>query len=280
MIKVYFPQGCYGTYLAKCIYNYTDLRTEPFEKFTFDVSGSSHNFWSKKRQLYSKITYGHFDSPECNVNAEHVVVVYANPNHLLDYYNNQFCKVQYADLINWIGLQLSAEEAQLKLSTKWHYHGGLDEHVPRWIMREWCSFWISDLLQTIYDPANYSSFNSTVNLDAQNIFDNFVNTFQNVVSKLKLSIMIDVDIIHSQHLEFLSLQKYHASQFRCHQYLNNLLADRDGEIVVNTIFDEAYLQHLLRQNHLEIQCDGLNQFPSTIQQLKAIIYETSNHTNT
>lgn len=280
MIKVYFPHGCYGTYLSQCIYNYTNLRIEPFVEFTFDASGSSHYFWSKKQELYPIITYGHIDSPECDVEADYTVLIRACSSHILDYYNNHFSKAQLGNLIGYIRKHMSPEEVEHKLNTQWNYSGKLDEHVPHWIMREWCSFWISDVCQVTYDPAKYENVNATVELFTQDIFDNFFNTFQNIVSKCNLTVTVDSTTILNQHNKFLELQKFHHSQFRCHQYLFNLLSGRDGEIVVNSIFDEAYLQYLLRQNHLEIQCHGLNEFPSTIQQLKAITYETSNHTNT
>jgi hypothetical protein len=280
MIKVYFPHGCYGTYLSQCIYNYTDLRTEPFEGLALNTDGSSHQFWSKKKALYPIITYGHIDSPECNIDADYTVLIRACSNHTLDYYNNQFYKAKLGNLLSYIREQLSEEEAEHKLSTQWNYHGKLDEHVPLWIMREWCSFWISDVCRVMYDPTKYSNVNATVELDTQDIFDNFINSFKNIVSKLNLTTTIDITTIRNQHSKFLSLQQFHNSQNRVHQYLYNLLSGCNGKIVINSIFDEAYLQHLLRQNYLEIQCDGLNEFPSTIQQLRAITYETSNHTNT
>ena len=280
MIKVYFPHGCYGTYLAQCIYNYTNLRTEPFEGLAFNNNGSSHQFWSKKKELYPIITYGHIDSPECNIEADYTVLIRACSNHTLDYYNNQFYKTKLGNLLGYIREQCSDEEAEHKLSTQWNYHGKLDEHVPRWIIREWCSFWISDVCRVMYDPTKYLNVTATVELDTQDIFDNFINSFKNIVSKLNLTTTIDITTIRNQHSKFLSLQQFHNSQNRVHQYLYNLISGRNGEIVVNSIFDEAYLQHLLRQNYLEIKCHELNEFPSTIQQLRAITYEKMHHTNT
>ena len=280
MIKVYFPHGCYGTYLSQCIYNYTNLRTETFEKFIFDATGSSHHFWSKKEELYPIITYGHIDSPECDVEADHTVLIRADSHHILDYYNNHFCKAQLGNLIGYIYKNMSADEVAHKLKVQWNYHGKLDEHVPHWIMREWCSFWITEACKVTYDTTKYLTVTPTVELFTQEIFDNFINCFDNIVSKCALTITVDTNTIHNQHREFLSRQRFHNSQVRCHQYLFDLLAGHDGEIIVNSIFDEAYMQHLLRQNCLEIQCDGLNEFPRTIQQLRLITYEASNYTNT
>lgn len=280
MIKVYFPHGCYGTYLSQCIYNYTNLRTEPFEGLAFNNDGSSHQFWSKKKELYPIITYGHIDSPECNIEADYTVLIRACSNHVLDYYNNHFAKASNGNWVKHIQKWMSQDKVHHKIHTQWNYHSNLNEQIPPWVLREWCSFWISDVCQVTYDPTKYLKVTATVELFTQDIFDNFLNSFQNIVSKLNLTITVDSTIIQNQHSKFLALQKFHNSQNRCHQYLFNLLSGHDGEIVVNSIFDEAYMQHLLRQNHLEIQCDGLNEFPSTIQQLKAITYETSNHTNT
>ena len=66
----------------------------------------------------------------------------------------------------------------------------------------------------------------------------------------------------------------HNIQIRCQQYVSDLLNGVDSKIVLHSIFDEAYIQQLLRKHNLEIRCDGLNVFPDTTQQLKTLTYET------
>jgi hypothetical protein len=240
----------------------------------FSDNGSSHQFWSKKKQLSTVIRYGHIDDTALNVDCEQVVVVVPCQDHGLDYYNNQFFKTQSDHLIGYILYQMSQDEASYKLKTHWGYTGKFDDTVPRWIMREWCSFWISDVLDQSYNSGEYNKIPATAQISTQDIFENWPQSFSQLALSLNLVVTVSIDTIKKQHENFLQVQKSHNIQFKCHQYVSDLLNNVDNELVLNSIFDEAYIQHLLRQHNLEIRCDGLDVFPSTTQQLKTLTYET------
>ena len=272
MIKVYFPQGCYGTYLARCIYNYTNLRTEPFEEFAFNDDGSSHQFWSKKEALLPIIQYGHINTLDLSIHADQVVVVVPCQEHRLDYYNNHFFKREREQLIDYILIQLPKEEAVYKLKTHWGYTGEFDITVPRWIMREWCSFWITDVLDYSYNSDAYSKINSTVRLSTQDIFENWMESFAQLALRLNLDLTVDANTIQKQHEQFLKLQKFHNIQLRCNQYVDDVINGVDSSATLYSIFDEAYIQQLLRQHNIEIRCNELDVFPTTTQQLRTLMY--------
>ena len=272
MIKVYFPHGCYGTYLSQCIYNYTNLRTEPFERLIFDTNGSSHHFRLKKEELSSIIRYGHIGALYLDVDADQVVVVLPCQDHRLDYHNNQFFKTGQEQFINYVLTQMSTEEAVHKLNLHWGYTGNLDSTIPRWIVREWCSFWLNDMFDQTYNLKEYNKINSTVKISTQDFFENWIETFYELALALKLFVTIDIDTIKKQHEQFLKLQKFHNIQLRCEQYVNDLINGVDSNITLHSIFDEAYIQQLLRQHDIEIRCHELDIFPSTTQDLKNLIY--------
>ena len=46
-----------------------------------------------------------------------------------------------------------------------------------------------------------------------------------------------------------------------------------------TMLDEAYIQHCLREKGYEIRCDGLDVFPTTSRDLRELIYENCNTNN-
>jgi hypothetical protein len=277
MIKVYFPAGCYGTYVTRCIYNYTNLRTEPFAEFTFGDNGDSHQY-RYNDNAKAKIHHGHLGQHPWN--DDHVVVtIVPCHSHRLDYFNNQFIKQDSGKLIEYISSRLSLAVAQDKLKTQWNYHGKFDETVPRWIMREWCSFWINDVLEVSYNPTPYQELKSVAQLTTQDIFENYVELLTEIVSRLGLTFTVNLDIIHQQHENFLSVQKLHNSQLRCEQYVRDVLDGNDTEITVYSIFDEAYIQYLLRLNNLELQCNSLDLFPATTQQLKNLTHETMHNTH-
>jgi hypothetical protein len=277
MIKVYFPPGCYGTYVARCIYNYTNLRNEPFNEFTFSNNGDSHQH---RDNLVSKLSIkqGHIETLDSHQDDVIVSILPCKSNRL-DYHNNQFFKHQHGKLIEFISARLSPEVAQDKLKTQWNYHGKFDKTVPKWIMREWCSFWINDVLTVSYNPTPYQELNSVAQLTTRDIFENYIERLTEIVAKLELTFTVSLDIIHQQHENFLSAQKFHNSQIRCEQYVQDLLDGHSTDIVLYSIFDEAYIQHLLRLNNLELRCDGLDLFPVTTQQLRNLTYETLHNTD-
>jgi hypothetical protein len=277
MIKVCFPPGCYGTYVSRCLYNFTNLRNGPLINFNYSSSGSSHQH---RFDPFARLAIqeGHINTLFVN-STDQLMVIVPCLEHRLDYYNNQYFKQGQGHLVNYILSQYSQEEANYKLKAQWNYTGGLDDTIPRWIMREWCSFWITDVLNAAYNATLYSELNSVVQLFTQDIFDNYIKSLTNAALILGLTVTVDADIIHNYHQEFLALQKFHDSQNRCQQYVNDLIAGNNTEIIVHSIFDEAYMQYLLRQQGIEIQCDGLNIFPVTTKQLKTLTYETSNNYN-
>ena len=254
------------------------MRIGPFVEFEFDNSGSSHQHWDNPNAP-TMIKQGHLGILEYN-GTEQVVVVLPCQDHKLDYLNNQFFKYKLGQIIDFVLPIISQQEATNKLNKQWNYTGNFDNTIPRWIMREWISFWINDVLTSWANPTGYNELNSVVQFSTQDIFEDWPNTIIDVVSKLGLTLSVDQDMIQKQHKKFLAVQKSHNSQNKCYQYVNELLAGNDVKMTLHSIFDEAYIQHLLRQYNLEIQCDELNIFPTTTQQLKNLTYETLYHTNT
>jgi hypothetical protein len=277
MINVYFLPGCYGTYFAQCVYNYTNLRTNTFRNFEFSNNGSSHSY-RLNVDAWSVIQPRHFKQTDTIENNQ-IVSIVPCAEHRLDYYNNQFIKQQHGHLIDYVLTQMSYDSAKEKLKKQWNYTGEFNSTVPQWIMREWCSYWINDVLNSLYDPACYEGLNSVVQFTTQDIFENYINTLYKVVAKLELTITVDIDIINYQHTKFLTLQQFHNSQNKCHQYVTDLIAGNNSNMSLCSIFEEAYIQHLLRQHNLELKCDGLDTFPTTTQHLGTLIYETSNNNN-
>ena len=48
MITIVYPPGCYGHYIVKCLYYYTDLKNSNDEIFKFNENGSSHDIRENK----------------------------------------------------------------------------------------------------------------------------------------------------------------------------------------------------------------------------------------
>lgn len=277
MIKVFFPQGCYGTYFSRCLYNYTNLRTLPVVEFNVDNNGSSHSH-RLDVVAHTLIKEGHIDILQKEP-GDKIVTVYPCPGHELDYYNNQFFKQEKGQFIFYVLGQFTKQEVESKLKDYWGYNDKFDETIPRWIMREWCSFWIADTLHESYNISKYLSLDPIAQINTQDIFNNFLESLTRVATKLELSITVNAEIINKQHKDFLLAQKFHNSQQRCDRYVQDLITDKNSDMLIYSMFDEAYIQHQLRKHNLELRCDGLDIFPTTTHELKLLTYENSNNHN-
>jgi hypothetical protein len=273
MIKVYFPQGCYGSYVARCIYNFTNLRTTSFEDFVFDFNGSSHVFWNQRGKFSHHVQYGHLNTADVDFDdrSGKAVVILPDKNHRLDYLMNNFFKNEREQFVSYISMLLSETEICNKLQTNWNYYGDL-ETVPRWIMREWCSFWLDSFLEQSYKLEDYNNIDGVIKISTNDIVDNWSTLFYQICNTLELTCTVDKKIVKKQHDQFTRLQKFHNIQLRCEQYVERTLNEIHADITTHSIFDEAYVQYLLRQHRVEIYCDGLNQFPTSTQQLKSIVH--------
>lgn len=277
MIKILFPEGCYGTYLTRCVYNFSNLRKTKFVDFTFK-HGNSHDHWHD-RDAPKVIRQGHL--PKLSISeGDQVILMVPTPGHFLDYYNNQYYKGS-GDIIKHLRSQVTIYEANTKLKTFWNYDGAFDHNVPKWILREWCSFWIQDALNETYaNLENYNKVNFLYKISTQDLFEDFIRHLDQIFVVLGLTFSVDKNIIYTQHQRFLAEQKFHNSEILCKRVVDQALAGEDVGIHIQSIFDEAYIQHLLRQNGLELECNGLNIFPKTTKHLIELTYEASQNNNT
>jgi hypothetical protein len=268
MIKVCFPPGCYGTYFSRCLYNYTNLRVGNFIPFAFDDVGSSH--LHRNDPNASKVIQRSHFSNELNTDNSRKLVILPLPSYCLDYYNNQFVKQAKKQLIYYIKTQLPADEIKTKLRSGWNYTQEFDD-APTWILREFFSFWIADCFKDGYSLQDYTRIIADVVIDTQDIFLNFEQTFNKSCQALGLQINIEQEVITTTHQAFLSNQRYHGSQLNCQQWVYDAINGVvDTPTPCQTIFDESYVQYLLRDLGYELQCNGLNAFPKTSKTLHKI----------
>jgi hypothetical protein len=274
MIKVCYPPGCYGHYLTRSIYNYTNLRVENYKNFEFDNSGSSH-VYRKNKKSRLKIRYGHLDLADKITfdDNDDIVTILPCVDHRIDYYNNQFDKHAKKALIKYITSQLPSIEIAQKLNQGWGYSNKFSSNTPTWILREFFSLWIVDCIKDGYSVEKYKNVNSKIQITTQDIFLNFPTVLSNICKELNLLINIDNDSITKNHKKFLNLQKYHNSQLKCQQWVNDTINNEYSLNPCQTIFDESFVQHLLRESGFELKCDGLNIFPANSIDMKKLTYK-------
>lgn len=270
MIRIVFPPGCYGTYLSICIYNYSSLRTGEFVTFEFDEFGSSHAHRSNSF-VNQHIQLSHIDTFSYNDN-DYVISLLPDNNHNLDYYNNQCYKQEKGQLISYIKTNYAEEEIINKLKNNWNISDNLTENTPRWILREWCSFWITDCWNNGYSRNVYSDL-SPIRIEVNDLVESFESTFVYLIDKLNLTLTVDLSIIQQTHQSFRQRQRFHNSQLKCNEWVKCVINKQPNVLTNLTMFDEAYIQNLLRSMDYEIYCDGLNNFPRSAVKMNELIYK-------
>lgn len=276
MIKVHYPQGCYGNYLGQCLYYFTNLNTDYCKNFNIDSRGSSHAFFNNTK-AHQHIQLGHFITdtdnlwPNITITAEDTLIsILPLADHRLDYYNNHFSKHYQGDLIKAISEAFTADEIKHKLSAQWRYVGDFGPQVPPWILREFFSLCIGDVLHNMY---NHSNINNFIAVSTQVFFENFLPVFKSLCNRLELSIEVsDSDIVENNKV-FINSQQYHNSQFMCERWVCSVIDNVPTTLHQTTLFEGAYIQYRLRQLGYEVQCDGLDVFPINSQDMTKLIYK-------
>lgn len=272
MIKICYPPGCYGSYLSRCIYNYSNLRTQELDLFQFDKFGSSHDHRDRTKDL-GIIQIDHLNNKMSFDHADNTLVILPCNDHMLDYFNNVLMKANAGQPLNHLKTLFRQSDIEIKLSQGWKYVYGVNDQIPTWILREFISFWIKDCFDNGYSIKNYQEVPHKICITTQNIFLDFLNIISEIFEVFGLQVMVNESVIVDNHLKFLQAQKYHQSQFRCEQWCNDILTEKVSATPCNTIFDEVYVQYFLRKQGFEIQCDGLNVFPATSTAMIKIIYK-------
>lgn len=270
MIKVIFAPGSYGTFLTSCLYKLTDLNQSSDRELVFDQKGSSHH---NRDNINSSqvIRCGHL---ELKIDSnDQVVVIVPHEDHKLDYYDNQFTKQENSDVISYILGQVNQTVINDKLLSHWKVHG-LCANTPTWVVREWCSFWIQSCLDNGYDIESYKNLPACVHISTVDITENLVRTLAFLFDKLNLRAQVDTSTLIELQDRFIRNQKFNNMQIKCQQWINDTVQGFDSMSPCQTVFDESFVQHLLRLRGYEILCDGLNSFPTTASDLGRLIYKS------
>jgi hypothetical protein len=236
----------------QCIFAYSNLGDGYQVKFEAD--GSSHGFSSRGKNGF---TMDH------NMHIKADVIIEPVIGHWLDYFNNQYLKSSKGDTINTVKTMFP--DYKHSLIGYWE-----DINAP-WAMREWTSFWLYDVMQESYKHVPHGCFN-TRDLFTKNVFPNLIN-------RLGLTLTADDATMKHNQSNWIAQQRYHNSQLKCDRWVQDILEDKDSVSPCQTMFDEAYVQHCLREHGYEIRCDGLDVFPTNSRDLRELIYENCDTNN-
>lgn len=279
MIIVLAPPGCYGSYIARCLTYYCNPDTSDYT-MDFDVHGSSHAFWDErlKQKSENKVKNLHYNSGK--INSPNRILILPDNDHLLDYYNNQYSKKNNNNLCEFLTTLFDYNYINNKLKTHWNYRNGFNNYTPLWIIREFCSFWMIDSWKHTYNKQHYLNIGYIYAISAEDLWQpNFYQLLKTVSGSVGETLYSSQAIVEKNHQAFLNKQKYHNSHKAVIKWVDDLLNGTDSENPCQTVFDEAYVQYLLREKGVEIKCNELNIFPKTANEFKDYLYEASTINN-
>ena len=256
MIHVTWKPGTYGSYVMQSIYVYSNLSNGA--ELKIESTGSSHGF--RDGQEWKKYF---IQDHECSETAD--VCIQGNSEHGLDYLNNQLVKQEQNNILR--SINHFPIEFRDNLKTSW------PDTTTTWAMREWISFWIVDNIKAAYPHMPHAR------ITANDLFNTNKNVFVDLINRLGLTVTADNATMKANQQQWIEKQIYHNSQHQCNTWLLDILEDRNTKSPCQTILDEAYVQHCLREQGYEIRCDGLNMFPTNSKDLRELIYENSNTNN-
>jgi len=250
MIHVTWPPGCYGNYVIQSIWAYSNLGNNADIKI--EPTGSSHGF----EHWHKGFSMDHL----CESTAD--IIISPLTGHWLDYVNNQLVKANGGNIRKHIETCFVNHKQALE--------GHWKDTDSIWTLREWISFWLYDTMKASY--SDIKGHICTNDLYTKNVFPKLINL-------LGLTVMADDATMKHNQSNWIAQQRYHNSQHRCDAWVQDVLTNNNTASPCQTMLDEAYVQHCLREQGYEIRCDGLDTFPTNSSDLRELIYENSNTDN-
>jgi hypothetical protein len=295
-LLIAFNGGSYGTYLEWVL---NSLITEEEIVPPFTKSGSSHsnhlghhlgNLERFRRYLDSDSDFitarlhpkvHQNESLQANLecvldNTSRVILLYPDRDHEL------MCVCNYMTKI-WHGHEYDGAMAYINPDDIYQGYGiepGTDlRTIPVWIRREHMSFNLFDSWHDQvewYFPDHWCHDRAMV-ITTKELFYDFVGTLTRI-ENFWGSVKYNRNIQHMVpfHNTMIQLQPHLGKDALCAQILKSITAEIDenfefGDLCLTS---QAWIQYQLRLRSYELQCDGLDQFPTSTKELQDLIYKS------
>ena len=143
--------------------------------------------------------------------------------------------------------------------------------IPRWILREHHSLNIFNSWESQcswFAPTQMSNANCKF-VFISDLFYNFLPTIESIRKFLGVEWIRDPATLLPYHKTNVSNQKYKNQDLIAKQILQSVADDTDFAWNANsiTLYTEAYVQRALQQQGIMLQCNGLNDFPTSTKTL-------------
>lgn len=249
--NIVFCPGGYGTYLAWSMYTYSELNESGKIDLPFCLNGSCHSF--RTHIGIKKFAIKH-EVSELDYNLVYIV---PDKNRVVEYLDNQLAK--QLDFNYYEMFENFLSDYKEKIHTGW----GSD--VPeKWQERELLSFHLPQMFEVqMSEYLNYSINNhkNAIQINSEEILENPRQCLNDIFTFFNLKTIDTIEKLEEVHEMYLNLQLNRNKDQITIDYVDAALAGKPLTIKNCTLFDEAWIQHLLRKKGFEIKCFGLNKFP-------------------
>lgn len=251
LATIYTP-GSYGTFISWCVYSFSELNQSDDIVSPLDTNGSGHKFWGMTGNDIIKTSHdwvaGEYDG---------YILIRCDKEKIIDYIDNQLQKLFLDDTNKY--LETIFPEFITKLNESW---GG----NSRWETRELLSFFLPDIVDNIKIEIDSNQSNPNIHNFYKIIPENFLLDITNEIKKLLIFFNLKkhnkFNLLESYVNDYLLQQRNFKKFEKINTFITNTINNVPCTIDNLTIFSEAYIQSVLRQQGFQIQCYELNEFPA------------------
>lgn len=274
---IVYNAGCYGSFIGWTI-EWVQGK-HPVDRRPFTAKHTSHannliQFETVDEALISPVSNSHVhpvrsENDDILIQIQKllgvydkIVLLYPEPNDYLWSASNKFYKIGFCTTNEVIGQYRNA-------MSQWNNN-------DIWAEREWLSLWwynqhnSEGCYEQIVDYYNDRVFKLPIN----QIRDNFVNSSQSMAAFLDLDVVRSKQEMEILHKDWTNNEPYLYKDKLIKELVYATINNVDKQINNLTLLDEAEMQRLLRIKGYEVQCYGLNEWPTNTQQLRKLLYET------
>lgn len=287
-ILLIYPPGGYGTFLDWCINWFSGHISE--HQLPFLADGSSHGYrGAAADELGSHKTLDWYlrQPQEHLVIRTHMPVNKWSDKHqqpaLIKFYAEKFHHTVMIDSDTQYHLltlhnmcskipDCTYQHKITKIKQRFCKQFNAVEPVPRWQLREMISFWHEDYrcwLQDFHQPLQISN---GINVTLGSLLQDLEGTIVDLFNSLGLP-LLRINRLPEIKNQWLSMQAFQNRDEICRSVVSAVVHDRQLEFGQHNLhlFDEAYIQFLLRQDHgVDLQCQELDVFPRSASTLRKI----------
>jgi hypothetical protein len=294
-IPILYNGGAYGTYLEWVL---TTLVSKNNIVPPFTITGNSHRYagthlgqigtdrWNqvinkKKDTQFVRVHPKASETDSLNNNLqtilnlfEKVIYIYPDHNSVLLNINNEYTKVWD----NWLVQRLKDPVFADNLYSNWSISADTQpSQIPAWIVREILSYnlmpsWRSQV--EWYHPDRWTHPRCFLIL-IKDLLYNFEATILKIQEFCNLQFQKSINELIPYHHSMLSLQKYLNQDQLCADIVNSIVNNHpinwDNQPL--PLPSQSWVQWQLRNLGYEIQCHGLDTFPTNSVNLQELLYK-------